>query len=449
MEYLDNIFFIVVMVVGIGLFIRNLYKVYQTIQLARPINRLDRSRERWRTMIYIALGQSKMGARPVAGFLHMIVYIGFIIINIEMLEIFIDGVFGTHRVLYLVFGSELYSWFTAVLDVMALFVIIAVVIFLFRRNFLKIKRLSTESRDLKGWPVSDANIILVTEIVLMLAFFIMNASDFLLEEYFPERGNMGTFPVSSRLVAPVLRVFDFGENFLNGLSKMAWWIHLIGVLLFMNYLYYSKHLHILLAFPNTWFANLKPKGQFTNLSSVTKEIKLMMDPNADPYASSQSDTAQEIEKFGAEDIFDLNQTQILGAYTCTECGRCTSECPANITGKKLSPRRIMMATRDRAEEVRRIIDKKGKYEPTEGDKKLLNGHISKEEIWACTTCNACVQACPILIDPLSIIIDLRRFLVMEQSAAPHELNSMMGNIENNAAPWAYNQADRLNWVNEN
>jgi heterodisulfide reductase subunit C len=247
----------------------------------------------------------------------------------------------------------------------------------------------------------------------------------------------------SQYIANLFQESSFSTVYI--IERTAWWLHIVGILIFLNYLYYSKHLHILLAFPNTYFANLKPKGQFTNLEAVTNEVKLMMDPSADPYAAPDENAAPP-EKFGASDVTDLNWVQLMNAYTCTECGRCTAACPANITGKELSPRAIMMKTRDRLEEVGKNIDKNGKF--IEDGKQLLNDYISAEEIWACTSCNACVEECPVNIDPLSIIIDLRRYLVMEQSAAPTELNSMMTNIENNGAPWQYNQMDRLNWKDE-
>ena len=394
-------------------------------------------------MATVALGQSKMKKRPVAAFLHMIVYVGFVIINIELIEIIVDGIFGTHRFLASIFGDTLYGIFTATLEVLAALVVIAVVAFFIRRNGLKIPRLS--SIDLKGWPKNDANWILVIEFCLMMAFFKMNAADWLLQQNGVLAAH-GSFPVSSNLIAPIFQSFGFSDGFLHFIERGAWWFHFVGILFFMNYLYYSKHLHIIFAFPNTWYANLEKKGKFNNLESVTQEIKLMMDPNADPYAA-QPEGAEPPAKFGAEDIFDLNQVQLLNAYSCTECGRCTAVCPANITGKKLSPRKIMMSTRDRIEEVGKNINKNGKF--VDDGKKLLNDYITKEELWACTTCNACVEACPVLIDPLSIIFEMRRFMVMEQSAAPQELNMMMTNIENNAAPWQYNQADRLNWANEN
>jgi heterodisulfide reductase subunit C len=301
--------------------------------------------------------------------------------------------------------------------------------------------------DLKGWPKSDANYIIYFEIVLMSLFLLMNAADFHLQNIpggFGHYSQVGSFPIS-QFIAPIFN--GLSESLVMMIERAAWWMHIIGIVLFLNYLYFSKHLHILLAFPNTYFANLNPLGQFDNLESVTKEVKLMMDPNADPYATAPIDENAVPSKFGASDVQDLNWVQLLNAYTCTECGRCTSVCPANQTGKKLSPRKIMMDTRDRLEEVGKNIDaNKGIFIPD--NKTLLNDFITPEELWACTSCNACVQECPINISPLSIIMDMRRYLVMEQSAAPMPLNNMMSNIENNGAPWQYNQQDRLNWKEE-
>lgn len=444
MQYIDNIIFLILLVAGFGLFAKSLQKIYRNIKLGREINRSDNKSERWGTMARVAMGQSKMTARPVAGVLHLFVYVGFVIINIELVEIIVDGIFGTHRFLSSIFGHTFYNFFTATLEVLALLVVIGVVLFFIRRNFYGVKRLTM--KELFGWPKDDANWILIIEFALMMAFFKMNAADSILQMrgVFPAHGS---FPISEMIFVPFLEIFSFDNGFLMFTEKAAWWFHFVGILFFMNYLYYSKHLHIILAFPSTWFANLDKKGKFNNLDSVTKEIKLMMDPNADPYAAPAEGSEADVpSKFGAEDIFDLNQVQLLNAYSCTECGRCTSVCPANITGKKLSPRLILMKTRDRLEEVGRNIDKNGSF--VDDGKKLLNDYVTKEELWACTTCNACTEACPILLDPLSIIFEMRRFLVMEQSAAPQELNLMMTNVENNAAPWQYNQADRLNWAND-
>ena len=439
MQYIDNIIFLIALIVGFGLFFKSTQEIYRNIKLGKKIDRSDQPEVRWKTMGKVALGQSKMVKRPIAGFLHILVYVGFVIINVELIEIIIDGIFGTHRILIDVFGASFYAVFTSILEIFALLVLIAVVLFFIRRNFYGVKRLNM--KELFGWPKNDANWILIIEFALMLAFFTMNGAD-----HFTDTQKFSSnFPISKHLF-PFFE--NLGESTLHLIEKSAWWFHFLGILFFMNYLYYSKHLHIILAFPNTWYSNLKPKGQFNNLDSVTKEIRLMMDPNADPYAAAPEVDPNEVpEKFGASDIFDLNQVQLLNAYSCTECGRCTAVCPANITGKKLSPRKIMMDTRDRIEEVGKNINKNGKF--VDDGKKLLDDHIQREELWACTTCNACVEACPVLIDPLSIIVEMRRFLVMEQSSAPSELNVMMANVENNAAPWAYNQADRLNWAKEN
>ncbi len=443
MQYIDNIIFLIALIIGFGLFFKSLKEIYRNIKLGKSIHRSDNKPERWKTMAKVALGQSKMVTRPIAGILHIFVYVGFVIINLELLEIIIDGLFGTHRFLSGILGESLYAFFTSTLEVLALLVVIAVVIFFIRRNFYGVKRLTM--KELFGWPKHDANWILVIEFALMMAFFKMNAADWVLQQrgIFPEHGS---FPISSNLMAPIFQ--NFGDQFLIFTERGAWWFHILGILFFMNYLYYSKHLHILLAFPNTWFANLHPKGEFNNLASVTKEIKLMMDPNADPYAAAPEGAENAVpEKFGASDIFDLNQVQLLNTYTCTECGRCTSVCPANLTGKKLSPRKIMMDTRDRVEEVGKNINKNGKF--VDDGKKLLDDYIQREELRACTTCNACVEACPVLISPLSIIMDLRQYMIMEESSMPHEWQLMLNNIENNAAPWQYNQADRLNWATEN
>ncbi len=441
MSYIDNILFVVLLAAGFGYFAVNVKKLVRNIKLGRDANRNDRPAERWANMALIALGQSKMVKRPVAGILHIIVYAGFVIINIELLEIIIDGIFGTHRV-FAPLGA-FYNVLIGSFEVLALLVLVAVIIFLIRRNIIKLKRFIHS--DLKGWPKSDANYILYFEIVLMTLFLTMNAADFHLQSIGSEHYHRaGFFPVSS-FISPIFNGMSEGTVII--IERAAWWLHIIGILIFMNYLYFSKHLHILLAFPNTYYANLEPKGKFENLESVTAEVKMMMDPNADPFAAAPVDENAVPSKFGASDVQDLNWVQLLNAYTCTECGRCTASCPANITGKKLSPRKIMMDTRDRLEEVGKNIDKnKGTF--VEDGKSLLFDYTTPEEIWACTSCNACVEACPVNIDPLSIIMDMRKYLVMEQSAAPTELNGMMTNIENNGAPWQYNQMDRLNWKDE-
>ena len=432
--YIDNILFAIILIAGIGFFTKNVIKLKRNINLGHDVNRTDNPSARWKNMAMIALGQSKMVKRPVAGFLHIIVYAGFIIINLEVLEIIIDGLFGTHRIFSFLGGF--YGFLIGSFEILAVLVLVAVIVFWIRRNIIKLKRFV--SSDLKGSPKKDADTILYFEIVLMSLFLLMNAFDLHFQSI-----NSGN--IISQFLTPSPEVFSLVE--VEIIERVAWWIHIIGILVFLNYLYYSKHLHILLAFPNTYFADLNPKGQFDNLESVTKEVKLMMDPNADPFAAQPVDESAVPQKFGASDVQDLNWVQLLNAYTCTECGRCTSSCPANQTGKKLSPRKIMMDTRDRMEEVGRNIDaNKGVFVPD--NKSLLNDYITPEELWACTSCNACVEECPVNISPLSIIMDMRRYLVMEQSAAPQSLNAMMTNIENNGAPWQYNQQDRLNWKNE-
>ncbi|MCF6128842.1 (Fe-S)-binding protein [Flavobacterium sp. AS60] len=434
MMYIDNILFAIILVAGIGFFAKNVKKLKRNINLGHDVNRTDNPSARWKNMAMIALGQSKMVKRPIAGLLHIIVYAGFIIINIEVLEIIIDGLFGTHRVFSFLGGF--YGFLIGSFEILAVLVLVAVIIFWIRRNIIRLKRFA--SSDLKGAPKRDADTILYFEMVLMSLFLVMNAFDLHFQD-------MNSGNIISRYLTPSPDTFSLEAVII--IERVAWWLHITGILVFLNYLYYSKHLHILLAFPNTYFADLNPKGQFDNLESVTKEVKLMMDPNADLFAAQPVDENAVPSKFGASDVQDLNWVQLLNAYTCTECGRCTSSCPANQTGKKLSPRKIMMDTRDRMEEVGRNIDaNKGVFVPD--NKSLLNDYITAEELWACTSCNACVEECPVNISPLSIIMDMRRYLVMEQSAAPQSLNAMMTNIENNGAPWQYNQQDRLNWKNE-
>ncbi|PRX55317.1 (Fe-S)-binding protein [Flagellimonas meridianipacifica] len=438
--YIPNILFAILLTLGIGFFIKNVKKLSRNIKLGRDVDVSDNKTQRWKNMARIALGQTKMVVRPIAGLLHIIVYVGFIIINIEVLEIIIDGLLGTHRI-FAPLGS-VYDFLIGSFEILAFLVVVSVVVFWLRRNAIRLKRFIKP--EMEGWPKKDGNLILYIELVLMALFLTMNAADFQLQQLGAEHYvQAGAFPVSQYIAG----LFEgLSASTLIIIERAAWWLHILGILAFLNYLYYSKHLHILLAFPNTYYGRLKPQGAFSNVESVTKEVKLMMDPSADPFAATD-DSEAEPEKFGASDVMDLNWVQLLNAYTCTECGRCTSECPANQTGKKLSPRKIMMDTRDRLEEVGKNIDaNKGDFVPD--GKQLLDDYISREELWACTTCNACVEACPVSIDPLSIIVEMRRFLVMEQSAAPTELNNMMSNIENNGAPWPYNQMDRLNWVNE-
>ena len=436
-EILPNIIFSFLLVISLGFFGRNIKKLFRVINLGKPVDRSDNPVKRLSNMIKIALGQSKMVTKPISGALHVIVYLGFIIINIEVLEILIDGVTGSHRFFSKYFNTTIYNFLIASFDIFALLVLISVIIFWTRRNLLKIKRFL--SSEMKGWPKFDADNILYFEVVLMMLFLSMNATDLILQERnFEGYYSAGSFPVSSFMV-PIFDSLTTSTVFL--LERVFWWSHIIGIFFFLNYLYYSKHLHILLAFPNTYYANLEEKGKFDVLESVKNEVLLMF------YPEKASQNNQSVDKFGASDVLDLNWVQLMNAYSCTECGRCTSECPANLTGKKLSPRKIMMDTRDRLEKVsKNISNNNGKF-VDDGDR-LLDNYISKEELWACTSCNACVEACPINIDPLSIIMDMRQYLIMEESSAHPDLNNMMNNIENNGAPWPYNQQDRELWIQE-
>ena len=431
-----QIVFVLLLVLASYWFSRNLSKIIRNIRLGRELNRNDHSGDRWMTMIRVALGQSKMVVRPVAGIMHIFVYVGFIIINFEVLEIIIDGVFGTHR--FFASLGPVYNFLIACFEVLALLVLVGVLVFLARRNILKLKRFWM--KEMTSWPRTDANIILITEVLLMTAFLTMNATDSILQSRgFGHYIQAGSFPVSSMFA----NVFSgMSSESLEMIERFCWWFHIVGILLFLNYVPYSKHFHIFLSFPNTYYSNLEQKGRFTNMESVTREVKLMLDPSAVPPPTDPNAAPQ---RFGAKDVYDLTWKQLMDAYSCTECGRCTSSCPANQTGKLLSPRKIMMDTRDRMEEVGKNIDKHGK--DFRDDKSLLN-YITEEELWACTSCNACTDACPVNIDPLSIIVDMRRYLVMEESKVPQELAGMFNKIENNGAPWQFAQADRFKWAEE-
>jgi len=430
-----QVLFLIIAAAAILLFSLNARKIIRNIRLGKPIDRSDRPSKRLAVMLKVAFGQSKMARRPVAFVLHLFVYIGFVIINLEVLEIIIDGLFGTHRIFAAPLGG-MYNVLIASFEILALLVLIGVIVFFARRNILRIKRFF--GTEMKAWPHSDANIILIVEVLLMSAFLTMNAADYKLQLLGASHYiNAGSFPVSSFIV-PLL---PDSESALIAIERSCWWFHIIGIFAFLNYLPYSKHFHIILAFPNTYYSNLQPQGEFTNMASVSNEVKAMLDPSYTP------EPVPEGGRFGAKDINDLTWKNLMDAYTCTECGRCTSVCPANITGKLLSPRKIMMDTRDRMEEVGKNIDKHGKDH--QDGKSLLDNYILREEIWACTTCNACTEACPVNIDPLAIIVELRRFAVMEESQASASINTMFSNVENNGAPWKYAAVDRLNWAEEN
>lgn len=431
-----NFIFSLLLIAAAWLFTRNVQRIAGNIKLGKPVRIDDQPKQRWKNMFRVAIGQSKMATRPISAIMHLFVYVGFIVINIEMIEILIDGIFGTHRIL--AFLGNIYPVLISVFEIFAVLVILACVIFLVRRNVLKLRRFW--NREMTAWPRSDANIILVTEILLMTSILLMNAADGLLQS----RGNeyyasMGSFLVSDMLHPLFAGMSDGGLVFME---RAGWWFHIVGVLIFLNYIPYSKHFHVFLSFPNVFYSKLGPLGKMSNMPAITNEVKMMLDPSAELQPEAAGGEA-EIDQFGARDATDLNWKQLMDAYTCTECGRCTSACPANITGKKLSPRKIVMDVRDRIEEVGRYIKKHGK---DVSDGQTLFDRISDEELWACTTCNACVEECPVNIDPLAIILELRRYLVMEKAAAPGEINATFSNIENNGAPWQFSNEDRLQWA---
>ena len=433
---MQQLIFGVLTLSSFGFFAFNLRKIAQNIHMGLPLDRSDRKADRWRTMLLVALGQKKMFTRPIPALLHLAIYASFVITQIELIEILVDGFSGSHRFFQDSLGG-FYTFMISFIEVLSVLAFIATIAFLARRNMLKLPRLTM--KELAGWPKQDANLILVFELILISFIFTMNGADEVLQSY---AGNSNGFAISSWL-GPILFEGQSAHT-LHILEQIGWWGHIAMVYTFMNYLPYSKHLHIFMAFPNTYFSKLDPKGQFTNMQSVTNEVKLMLDPNADPYAAPASDAAP--SRFGAKDVNDLTWKNLMDAYSCTECGRCTSACPANTTGKLLSPRKIMMDTRDRMVELGDFKRKNGP--DAEDGKSLLGSYITEEELWACTSCNACVQECPVNIDPLSIIMDLRRFLVMEESKVPTELTGMLTNIENNGAPWQFAPTERMNWANE-
>ena len=428
-----SIIFTLILIAAIVLFVRSIRIIAKNIKLGKKADISDQKQKRWKTMFLVAIGQSKIVRKPISGVLHILVYVGFILVNIEMLEIIIDGITGNHRVLS--FMGGFYTFLVSTFEFFAIAVIIACITFLVRRNILKIGRF--HNAEMTAWPKLDANIILFSEILLMTAFLSMNAADGILQSRGVEHyASVGNFPFSSLLQPLFAGLSDGGLVFVE---RFGWWFHIIGVLAFLNYVPHSKHFHILLAFPNVYYSKLKPKTYLNNMASVTKEVQIAME-------LAEDDGAEAPDSFGAKDVTSLSWKNLMDAYSCTECGRCTAVCPANLTGKKLSPRKIIMDTRDRLEEIGKHKAKNGT--DTMDDKSLLRNYISEEELWACTTCNACATECPVNIDQPEIILEMRRYLFMEESAAPSVLNQMCTNIENNGAPWQYSAADRLNWANE-
>ena len=434
MQILQQVLFVAAAGFAIWLFAKNIGIIRRNILLGKDEDLTDNPSLRWKNLLLLAFGQKKMFRNPLVALLHFVIYAGFIIINIEVLEIVLDGLLGTHR-LFLPWLGSFYTFLINFFEILAVGVLAVCIIFLARRNILKLKRFI--SNDLNGWPRSDANYILITEIILMTLFLTMNSTDRALQlqgaAHYHDTGNF----IISGIIAPLFS--DLSSSTLIGLERTCWWLHIIGIFAFLNYLPYSKHLHILLAFPNAYYARLGIVGKMDNMENVQNEVKYMMQPELAP-------TGEVIpQKFGAKDVFDLSWKSLLDAYSCTECGRCSTACPANQTGKLLSPRKIMMDTRDRLEAVGKNIKANKEFKD---DGKNLFSHITAEELRACTTCNACVQECPVSISPLEIILQLRRSLIMEDSNAPQEWNVMFGNIENNYAPWKFSPDDRDKWVEE-
>ncbi|OGX81020.1 (Fe-S)-binding protein [Hymenobacter glacialis] len=449
---LQSIIFLLLLVAAFGLFAWQVRKVRANILVGRDRDMSGNAAERFKKTLLVAFGQQKMFKRLTPALLHLIVYVGFLVINVEVLEIVVDGLFGTHR--FLSFLGPVYDVLMATNEILGALVILAVIAFWWRRNSSAPVRRFT-GVELRAWPKLDANIILYVEVILMAALFTMNTADLKLHQL-ASKDLPGTFPISSLLTG----LFPDSVSALEILERVGWWAHIVGILVFLNYLPSSKHFHIIITFPNVWFSRLVPQGQFSNVESITHEVKAMMDPSyvVPPAPTAPDGSALAPTSFGAKDVEDLPWTSLLNAYSCTECGRCTSVCPANLTGKLLSPRKIIMDTRDRMEEKYEsplifrpnVYGAEAKHEPITdlANATLLRGKVTPEELWACTTCNACVESCPVNINPLESIIEMRRFLVLEESAAPNALNVMFSNIENNGAPWAFSPSDRFNWADD-
>ena len=440
---LSQLIFAILLLLGFGFFGYNISKIRKNILLGKPLNRSDQKLKRIKTTLLIALGQKKMFQRFLPALFHLFIYVAFLFTSTELIEIIIDGLTGSHRFFWNKLGG-VYILLINTIEILSVLAFIATLIFLTRRNLITIPRF--QMSEMNGWPKLDGNIILYLEILLLICVFTMNGADESLylkgQSHVDGSGSFG-FVISS-LTAPCF-FNQFNIDTLILLERIGWWGHIFVVFAFLNYLPFSKHFHILMAFPNTYYSNLNKNGAFNNLNSVKDEVSKMLDPNFDPYANPVEGDAVP-DRFGAKDVEDLSWKSLMDAYTCTECGRCTSACPANLTGKKLSPRKIIMDTRDRLEEVGK--NKRVHGQDFKDDKSLLGDYITEEEIWACTSCNACVQECPVNIDPLSVIIDLRRYLVMEESKVPSDLTGMLTNIENNGAPWQFSQADRIKWAEE-